>query len=94
MLCTAGGAIFGDLPPYEAFPIGGTNSVRGYSEGGVGTGRNYAVASAELHCPLPIKPLEVSIWISEHRPCTASSFDIKIMHAYVSCRSIHLRRVS
>ena len=28
-----GGAILGDLPPYEAFPIGGTNSVRGYSEG-------------------------------------------------------------
>lgn len=24
-----GGGIFGDLPPYEAFPIGGTNSVRG-----------------------------------------------------------------
>jgi outer membrane protein insertion porin family len=28
-----GGVIVGDLPPYEAFPIGGTNSVRGYSEG-------------------------------------------------------------
>ena len=28
-----GGMIFGDLPPYEAFPIGGTNSVRGYGEG-------------------------------------------------------------
>ena len=28
-----GGMIVGDLPPYEAFPIGGTNSVRGYSEG-------------------------------------------------------------
>lgn len=26
-----GGAVRGDLPPYEAFPIGGTNSVRGYS---------------------------------------------------------------
>lgn len=25
--------IVGDLPPYEAFPIGGTNSVRGYNEG-------------------------------------------------------------
>jgi outer membrane protein insertion porin family len=34
-----GGAIYGDLPPYEAFPIGGTNSVRGYGEGGVGSGR-------------------------------------------------------
>ena len=26
-----GGHVFGDLPPYEAFPIGGTNSVRGYA---------------------------------------------------------------
>ena len=25
------GLIHGDLPPYEAFPIGGTNSVRGYT---------------------------------------------------------------
>ena len=48
----------GDLPPYEAFPIGGTNSVRGYSEGGVGSGRNYAAGTAELHFPL-IKPLQV-----------------------------------
>jgi len=23
--------VHGDLPPYEAFPIGGTNSVRGYA---------------------------------------------------------------
>ena len=49
----------GDLPPYEAFPIGGTNSVRGYSEGGVGTGRNYAVGTLEMRAPLPIKPVEV-----------------------------------
>ena len=34
-----GGNIIGDLPPYEAFQIGGANSVRGYPEGGVGTGR-------------------------------------------------------
>ena len=54
----AGGMIFGDLPPYEAFPIGGTNSVRGYSEGGVGSGRNYVAGTAELHWPL-IKPVEV-----------------------------------
>ena len=48
----------GDLPPYEAFPIGGTNSVRGYSEGGVGSGRNYAAGTAELHFPL-VKPIQV-----------------------------------
>ncbi|KAK9849807.1 hypothetical protein WJX84_004133, partial [Apatococcus fuscideae] len=44
-----GGMIIGDMPPYEAFPIGGTNSVRGYSEGGTGTGRNYVAGTAELH---------------------------------------------
>ena len=52
--------IFGDLPPYEAFPIGGTNSVRGYSEGGVGSGRNYVAGTAELHWPL-VKPVEVRL---------------------------------
>lgn len=99
------GVVLGDLPPYEAFPIGGTNSVRGYPEGttvwergsggfpwcmeasrrvavtppmdprrsmltpnpprrpkqnlagGVGTGRRYAVGTAELHVPLA-SPLE------------------------------------
>ena len=54
----AAGAILGDLPPYEAFPIGGTNSVRGYSEGGVGSGRNYVAGTAEMHLPL-FKPVEV-----------------------------------
>ena len=49
---SAGGTIIGDLPPYEAFPIGGTNSVRGYSEGGVGSGRTFGVGTAELHWPL------------------------------------------
>ena len=47
-----GGNIIGDLPPYEAFQIGGANSVRGYPEGGVGTGRKFIVGSAELSVPL------------------------------------------
>jgi outer membrane protein insertion porin family len=42
------GAIYGDLPPYEAFPLGGTNSVRGYGEGGVGSGRYFVEGSTEL----------------------------------------------
>jgi outer membrane protein insertion porin family len=46
------GLIAGDLPPYEAFPLGGTNSVRGYDEGGVGAGRRFAVGTAELLVPL------------------------------------------
>jgi outer membrane protein insertion porin family len=40
------------LPPYDAFSIGGANSVRGYPEGGVGTGRKFIVGSAELSVPL------------------------------------------
>lgn len=55
-LAAKGGIVEGDLPPYEAFPLGGTNSVRGYDEGAVGTGRRFAVASAELHVPL-VAPL-------------------------------------
>ncbi|PNW78727.1 hypothetical protein CHLRE_09g388097v5 [Chlamydomonas reinhardtii] len=51
------GAVVGDLPPYEAFPIGGTNSVRGYAEGGVGSGRHSVEAGAELRAPLPVQPL-------------------------------------
>lgn len=47
-----GGAIWGDLPPYEAFAIGGTNSVRGYEEGGVGTGRKCMVGTIEARVPL------------------------------------------
>ncbi|GIL91181.1 hypothetical protein Vretimale_18825 [Volvox reticuliferus] len=59
------GAVLGDLPPYEAFPIGGTNSVRGYAEGGVGSGRHSVEASAELRAPLPVKQL-----------CATAFFDV------------------
>jgi len=52
-----GGACLGDLPPYEALCIGGTNSVRGYVEGGVGSGRYAAEATTEVRVPLPLKPL-------------------------------------
>ncbi len=47
-----GGTIIGDLPPYEAFALGGTNSVRGYEEGEVGAGRSYLQASIEYRFPL------------------------------------------
>lgn len=48
----SGGTVIGDLAPHEAFPIGGTNSVRGYDEGAVGSGRSCVVASAEISVPL------------------------------------------
>ncbi|PSN20115.1 hypothetical protein C7271_03860 [filamentous cyanobacterium CCP5] len=47
-----GGTVVGDLPPYEAFSLGGTNSVRGYDEGDVGSGRSYVQATVEYRFPL------------------------------------------
>jgi len=47
-----GGTIIGDLPPYEAFALGGVNSVRGYDEGDLGSGRSYFQATAEYRFPL------------------------------------------
>jgi outer membrane protein insertion porin family len=46
------GTTLGDLAPYDAFPIGGGNSVRGFLEGGIGSGRSFATATAELRFPL------------------------------------------
>lgn len=47
-----GGTTIGDLPPYEAFNLGGVNSVRGYSLGDVGSGRSFVLASAEYRFPI------------------------------------------
>ncbi|KAJ9555512.1 hypothetical protein OSB04_010126 [Centaurea solstitialis] len=51
-LSLSGGHVVGNFPPHEAFPIGGTNSVRGYEEGAIGSGRSYAVGCGELSFPL------------------------------------------
>ncbi len=48
------GTVIGDLPPYESFSLGGSNSVRGYDGGDVGNGRSYVLASAEYRFPIPI----------------------------------------
>jgi outer membrane protein insertion porin family len=47
-----GGTIFGDVPPYEAFTLGGSNSVRGYDEGRLGTGSRYVQAAVEYRFPV------------------------------------------
>jgi outer membrane protein insertion porin family len=47
-----GGTVLGDLPPYEAFTIGGSNSVRGYEEGTLASGRSYVQASVEYRFPV------------------------------------------
>jgi outer membrane protein insertion porin family len=46
------GTVLGDLPPYEAFSLGGSNSVRGYEEGDVGAGRSFIQATAEYRFPI------------------------------------------
>ena len=46
------GTVLGDLPPYDAFIVGGSNSVRGYAEGEVGSGRSYFQATAEYRFPI------------------------------------------
>ncbi len=47
-----GGTILGNVPPYEAFSLGGTTSVRGYDDGAVGSGKSYLQASAEYRFPI------------------------------------------
>ena len=47
-----GGLAVGDLPPYEEFPLGGGNSVRGFEEGGVGSGNAFLLGTAEYRFPL------------------------------------------
>ncbi|MDJ0680226.1 MAG: BamA/TamA family outer membrane protein [Xenococcaceae cyanobacterium MO_167.B52] len=47
-----GGTVIGDLPPYEAFVLGGSNSVRGFREGEVGSGKSYVQATAEYRFPI------------------------------------------
>jgi outer membrane protein insertion porin family len=47
-----GGTVLGDLPPYEAFTLGGSNSVRGYEEGQLASSRSYVQASLEYRFPV------------------------------------------
>ena len=46
------GTIVGDVPPYEAFSMGGSRSIRGYSGGEVGSGSSFLIASAEYRFPV------------------------------------------
>ncbi|KAJ6934626.1 hypothetical protein NC651_009584 [Populus alba x Populus x berolinensis] len=57
LLSLSGGHVMGNFSPHEAFAIGGTNSVRGYEEGAVGSGRSYAVGSGEISFPV-LGPVE------------------------------------
>lgn len=46
------GTVIGNLPPYEAFPLGGANSVRGYNDGNMGSGRSYLQGTIEYRFPI------------------------------------------
>ncbi len=46
------GTVIGTLPPYEAFRLGGSNSVRGWDEGRIGSGRSFALIAAEYRFPV------------------------------------------
>ncbi|MEO0348779.1 MAG: BamA/TamA family outer membrane protein [Cyanobacteria bacterium P01_A01_bin.15] len=47
-----GGTILGDTPPYDAFSLGGSSSVRGYGSGELGTGESFVQATAEYRFPM------------------------------------------
>lgn len=46
------GGVFGDLPPYEAFSLGGSNSVRGFAEGELAAARYFVLGSVEYRFPV------------------------------------------
>ncbi|MEB3323220.1 MAG: BamA/TamA family outer membrane protein, partial [Synechococcaceae cyanobacterium] len=46
------GTNLGDLPPYEAFCIGGGNSVRGYYDCDLGVGKSFGEATIEYRFPI------------------------------------------
>ena len=57
----SGGHVVGNFSPHEAFAIGGTNSVRGYEEGAVGSGRSYVVGSGEISFPMVCDDYQISV---------------------------------
>ena len=58
-----GGTVIGNLPPYEAFPLGGTTSVRGWEEGAIASTRSFIQASIEYRFPLFSKFLGGALFV-------------------------------
>ncbi len=46
------GTFIGDVPPYQAFNLGGTQTVRGFDNGEMGTSRSFVKATAEYRFPI------------------------------------------
>ena len=59
------GTILGDVPPYEAFSMGGSSSIRGYGGGEVGSGSSFFLASTEYRYPI-INDLHILIDFDIH----------------------------
>lgn len=49
----AGSSVVGDMPEFNMFRLGGAYSVRGWQEGGLGTGTGFLIGSAELRSRVP-----------------------------------------
>jgi outer membrane protein insertion porin family len=49
---SAGSLVGSDIPPYEAFCLGGGNSVRGYYDCDLGVGKSFAEATIEYRFPI------------------------------------------
>ncbi|MEB3205941.1 MAG: BamA/TamA family outer membrane protein [Vampirovibrionales bacterium] len=49
----AGQTLLGDMPAFNAYRLGGTQSVRGFQEGGLGIGGGFLLGSAEVRTPFP-----------------------------------------
>ena len=52
VLNVQGGTIFNDVPPYEAFSLGSSQTVRGFEDGEIGTGSSFIQASLEYRYPI------------------------------------------
>jgi outer membrane protein insertion porin family len=46
------GTVLGEFPPYEAFSLGGANTVRGWEEGALAAGRSFVLGSIEYRFPI------------------------------------------
>ncbi|EFH48684.1 translocon outer membrane complex 75-IV [Arabidopsis lyrata subsp. lyrata] len=68
------GGCIGDLPNYDAFALGGPNSVRGYSMGELGAAKHILELSAEIR--IPVKNTHVYTF-AEHGNDLGSSKDVK-----------------
>ena len=52
VLNVQGGTTIGDVPPYEAYSLGGSSTVRGFGGGELGSGRSFVQATTEYRFPI------------------------------------------